>query len=62
MNQHVKYQYNNGTIEFYITYKGAKVIVLAAKPEHADLKDLWRLMRVARGNAVVVLSELRLVG
>ncbi len=45
-NMTIKYYHDNEFMVFYITYKGAKVELLRAKPEYAN--DLFRLHGLAR--------------
>lgn len=63
MNQ-VKFQYNikatRPTIEFFVTFKGTKVIVLTAVLATMDFSEIKRLRSIAQGEAQVVLSQLKL--
>jgi hypothetical protein len=43
----IKFQYNNGRIEFFTMFKGTKVIVLTAVLDTGDYEELKRLQACA---------------
>jgi hypothetical protein len=58
MNQ-VKFQYNMDTVEFFIHFKGVKVIVMRAKLQTADFNEFKRLHGLAKENAADLMADLR---
>ena len=59
MRQPVKFRYVLDFVEFFVMFKGIKVIVMRAKLDTADFNEFRRLHRIAQGEAVNLLSDLR---